>query len=114
MPAWSNEAHIPELACWLQLRVRTLSVVILGRDAPTVEKLLGKATSRSFNTDKADQVFNLYPAPRKKKVKSAARISPAIRFISYKHMDSGLTWQRKTWRQAKLITIFTLALVPLL
>ncbi|PWT89289.1 MAG: carboxylesterase [Blastocatellia bacterium] len=56
-------------------------VVILGRDAPTVENYR-KALQKLY-ADKADQIFNLYPASNEEEVKGAAQDLASDRFISY-------------------------------
>ncbi len=54
---------------------------ILGRDEPTVENYR-KALQRLYN-DKADEVFNLYPATTTEEVKDAAQDLAGDRFISF-------------------------------
>jgi para-nitrobenzyl esterase len=56
-------------------------LVILGRDAPTVENYR-KALQRLYG-DKAEQLFNLYPASTEAEVMDAARDLASDRFISY-------------------------------
>jgi len=55
--------------------------VILGRDTPTVENY--REALRKLYADKADQVFNLYPASTEEEVKAAAQDLASDRFISY-------------------------------
>lgn len=56
-------------------------VVILGRETPTVENYR-KALQRLY-ADKADQIFNLYPASTEAGVIEAAQDLASDRFISY-------------------------------
>ena len=77
--AAGEQAHVPLLAG--SNSEENPYVVILGRDAPTVENYR-KALLKLYN-DKADQIFNLYPAATEEEVKSAAQDLASDRFISY-------------------------------
>jgi len=77
--AAGEQAHVPLLAG--SNSEENPYVVILGRDAPTVENYR-KALQKLYG-DKADQVFNLYPATTEEEVKSAAQDLASDRFISY-------------------------------
>jgi para-nitrobenzyl esterase len=77
--ASGEQAHVPLMAG--SNSEENPYVVILGRDAPTVENYR-KALQKLY-ADKADQVFNLYPASNEEEVKAAAQDLASDRFISY-------------------------------
>src|SRR4030095_9675541 len=77
--AAGEQAHVPLLAG--SNSEENPYVVILGRDAPTVENYR-KALLKLYN-DKADQIFHLYPDATEEEVKSAAQDLASDRFISY-------------------------------
>jgi para-nitrobenzyl esterase len=87
--AAGEQAHVPLLAG--SNSEENPYQVILQREAPTVENYR-KALQRLYG-EKADQVFNLYPAATENEVKDAAQDLASDRFISY-----------STWKWVDLAT----------
>jgi para-nitrobenzyl esterase len=87
--AAGEQAHVPLLAG--SNSEENPYQVILQREAPTVENYR-KALQRLYG-DKADQVFNLYPATSESEVMDAAQELASDRFISH-----------STWKWVELST----------